>query len=262
MGFTVRAHVRHARGPGGIKSVTVDASKLAGSRMTPLHDDGKSDDEKAGDGIYGALIRFSPAVFGQQGFREMLLLNVTATDTNGLRDSWPAAVSVPRGPAVISLMAGGWDSERTEGPVTARMVHDRSLGDRTNVIRFAVTGTGPWRAAWLVPGDGVNSAGLRWLTFHINGDTSQELFVHLVDHHKIGSEGFFDEPHFSAPVPLIAGGYVKAITPSYQKVRIPIARLLPKGVLFLRWHTAGIGLSGPREGKAATYHIHLAQIEP
>jgi hypothetical protein len=113
-----------------------------------------------------------------------------------------------------------------------------------------------------MPGDGVNSAGCRWLTFQIRGDTSQELFVHLMDHHRIGNEGIFDEPHFSKAVPLIAGGYLKSITPTYQKVRIPISELLPKGVYFLRWHTAGIGLSLPEGGKPGSYYIDLAQVEP
>ena len=57
-------------------------------------------------------------------------------------------------------------------------------------------------------------------------------------------------------------GYLKAVTPAYQKVRIPIEKLLAKGVFFLRWHTAGIALSAPAVGKPGTYYIDAVRIEP
>lgn len=262
MSFTVLAEVRHPRGPGGIRRVTADVSALGGSRAEPLHDDGRHDDGKAGDGVFAAAVPFSPAVLERQDFREELLLTVTAADADGASDTWPAVVNIPRGPAAVGLMRGGWDSERTEGPVTVGQVRDEAAHAKNHVLRFAASGPGPWRAAWLMPGDGVNSAGLKWLTFRIRGDTDQELFVHLVDFHRIGTEGFFDEPHFSRPEPLIAGGYLKAVTPEYQEVRIPIDKLLPKGLLFLRWHTAGIGLSVPKGGRSGTYHVGEVQIEP
>jgi hypothetical protein len=69
-------------------------------------------------------------------------------------------------------------------------------------------------------------------------------------------------PHFSKGVPLISGGYLKSITPEYQKVRVPIKELLSKGVYFLRWHTAGIGLGVGGDGKAGTYYIDGVRIEP
>jgi hypothetical protein len=260
--FAVQARVLHPRGARAIRSVAVDDSELGGTRATPLFDDGRHGDEKAGDGIYGAAVQFSPALLQQEGFRETLWLTVTATDEAGASSSWPAVVHIPRGAVAAGLLRGGYDCERTEGPVAVRMAHGEGVSPKTDVLRFTATGPGPWRAAWLMPADGVNCAGCQWLTFHIKGDTPQELFVHLVDHHRIGHEGFFDEPHFSAPVPLIAGGYLKAITPAYQQVRVPIEKLLPKGVYFLRRHTAGIGLSIPRGGKPGTYWIDLAQIEP
>jgi hypothetical protein len=262
MAFTVSARVQRPGGPGSIKAVTVDVTKLGGSRAEPLYDDGEHDDEKAGDGTYAATIRFDAAVFQQQGFRETNLLTVRAIDDSGAPDTWPAVVRIPRGAGVIDLMRGGYDSARTEGPVTIRQVRDQGVRPRTNALCFAATAPGPWRAAWLMPGDGVNGAGRRWLTLYVKGDTNQELTVHLVDHHKIGSEGFFDEPHFSRPVPLIAGGYLKAVTPTHQQVRIPIDKLLPKGVFFLRWHTAGIALSAAKGAKPGTYYVDLARLEP
>jgi hypothetical protein len=262
MRTTIRARVRHPGGPAQIKSVTVDASRLGGSPATLLRDDGEHDDGKDGDGVYGARLRFTPALFRQEGFREMHLLTVTAVDMAGARASWPARLHISRGPTAVGLMRGGWESPRAEGPVTIRMVRDSSLRPHANVLQIAATGPGPWRAAWLMPGDGVNSAGLKWLTFHIKGDVDQELLVHLMDFHRFGSEGFFDEPHASAAAPLLGGGYLESVTPAYQTVRIPLARLLPRGLYFLRWHTAGIALAVPEGGRPGVYHIHDARLEP
>ncbi len=86
--------------------------------------------------------------------------------------------------------------------------------------------------------------------------------VSEMDHHRVGDDLLYDEPHYSRGVPLLAGGYLKAITPSYQKVRIPLDKLLPKGTYFLRWHTAGIGLSAPEGARPATYFVDLMQVEP
>ena len=262
LGFTVRARVQVPAGARGVKSVTVDASALGAGAAVTLHDDGRHDDAKPADGTYAAAIRFSPDVFGRQGFRERLLLTVTATDAGGRRATWPAVVNIPRGPAAVSLMRGGYDCEWTEGPAAIRWVRVKSGRSSSEAIRFEPAGGGPWRAAWIMPDDGVNSAGLGWLAFRIKGEPSQELSVHLVDHHRIGREGFFDEPHFSRPVPLIGGGYLRAVTPAYQEVRIPVSKLLSKGTFFLRWHTAGIGLSGGAAARAGTYDVDQVRLEP
>ncbi len=60
----------------------------------------------------------------------------------------------------------------------------------------------------------------------------------------------------------LSGGYLKAITPAWQKVRVPFEKFLPKGTFFLRWHTAGLGLSAPDGARPATYHVDLIQVEP
>ena len=262
MKFAVRAQVDHPGGLREIKAVTVDASELGASPATPLYDDGQHNDEKPGDGIFGAAIPFAASILQQESYRESHLLTVKATDTAGGSATWPAPLFIPRGLPPISLMRGGWDCAYAEGPVAVQMVHGEGLRRDTGVIRFAVTGPPPWRAAWVVPNDGMNGAGYQWLSFYIKGNVDQEILVHLMDHHKIGNEGFFDEPHYSQPAPLIAGGYLKSITPTYQKVRLPIARLLTRGTYFLRWHTAGIGLSSPEGARPATYWVDGVQIEP
>ena len=155
-----------------------------------------------------------------------------------------------------------YDLHRADGPVAVNWVPHEGLRPKTSALRFAATGPGPWKAYWVADGDGMNCAGLKWLTFYIKGDASQELNVHLMDHHRVGEDALMDEPHYSAPVPLIAGGYLKAVTAAYQKVRIPLEKLLPKGTYFLRWHTAGFGLSAPEGARPATYHVDLIQVEP
>ena len=45
-------------------------------------------------------------------------------------------------------------------------------------------------------------------------------------------------------------------------MREPLAKLLPKGTYFLRWHTAGIALAVPEGGRPGTYHIAAAQLGP
>jgi hypothetical protein len=262
MSFTIQAQVRHPRGPGAIRRVTADVSKLGASQAEILHDDGAHNDGKAGDGTYATTVSVPPTVLQQHEFRERLLLTVTAVDDGGASDRWPAVVCVPRGPAAVSLMHGGYDCQRAEGPVAVRWTRDEAARSKSDALCFTATGAGPWRAAWVVPGDGVNSAGLKWFSFRIRGDVNQELIVHLVDHHRIGNEGFLDEPHFSKPVPLIASGYLKAVTAEYQEVRVPLEVLLPRGLFFLRWHTAGIGLSAPAGSKPGTYYVDRVQVEP
>lgn len=149
-----------------------------------------------------------------------------------------------------------------EGPVSVAWASREGIEPKAAALRFAATGPGPWRGTWITDGDGVNCAGLKWLTFHIKGSPSQELSDHLMDHHKIGDDGLFDEPHFSRGVPLIAAGCLRGIQPTYRKVRVPLAKLLPKGIFFLRWHAAGIALATGKEGKAGTYYVDLIRVEP
>ena len=201
-------------------------------------------------------------VRGAAGLCETLLLTVTATDNNGASASWPALLYVPSGPVPVTFSRGRYPSCLADGPVTVREVHAEGVYCKSQLLCFAATGPGPWRGASVVDGDGWNCAGLKWLSFYLKGDTDQELFVHLMDHYRVGDDLLYDEPHYSAPVPLVAGGYLKRLTPAYQQVRIPLEKLLPKGTLFLRWHTVGIGLSAPRSAKPGTYYIDLLEIEP
>ncbi len=253
--FALQARVLHPRGARALKSVTVDATKLGGSEATPLLPDGQ------GDGLFSATIRLTPAVFDQKRFRESCFLTVKATDDAGLSDAWPAVVYLARGPVGARLIQGGYHGTGATGPVEVHWAGG-GVNPKSTALRFAASGKGPWQAYWVVAGDGYNGAGLKWLTFYIKGDVSQDISVHLMDHHRVGDDLLYDEPHYSRGVPLLSGGYLKAITPAWQKVRVPFEKLLPKGTFFLRWHTAGLGLSAPDGARPATYHVDLIQVEP
>ena len=75
--LVVRARANDPQGAGNITAVTLDASSL-GVGSVPLHDDGRSNDGAASDGLYGAFL--SVATSASPGERFLLL---TATDQAG-----------------------------------------------------------------------------------------------------------------------------------------------------------------------------------
>jgi hypothetical protein len=174
-----------------------------------------------------------------------------------------AVVAVLRGPEAIAFFGtGGHEGGLREGPVAVHAAANEGFEKDTSALCVSATGFGPWRAGWMAQGGGWNIAGCTQLTFYIRGDKSQELYAQLIDHHILGPDDILDEPHLSERVPLIAGGYLKSVTPRYQKVSIPISKLLPKGVYFLRLHGVGMALSTLKDGKAGTYYVSGVQVEP
>ncbi len=270
MGFSVEAKIEHPRGQAAVASVTVDASSFGSGRTVQLHDDGKHEDGAAGDGLYAASVSFTSSIFQNAHKRRWPLpgktaLTVTATDKAKKTDSWSAVVSIHSKPAKIVLWGWGGGSYRRyhrEGPaISAGRARNQGIEPGSAALSFGADGPGYWRGAWFWADGGINIGGRDNVLFQIKGDVHQELFVQLVDHHKIGLD-VFDEPHYGHRVPLIAGGYLKQITPRYQQVRIPIAKLLPKGTYFLRMHCAGLALSAPTGGKPGRYYLDQVWIEP
>ncbi len=264
MSFTVCARVEHPGGAKAIKAVTVDLSVLGKSRSNEMYDDGRHEDDKGGDGLWACQVPFLPSDFEslpegerRRGLPGRTALTVTAFDTSGASDNWSAVLSIHRHPQPVSIWPGGrhlrFSSTQEEGPVSVHEASRQGPGE-SDAICFAASGAGPWRAAWLTGGGGLNITGLDAISFHIKGDVSQELFVHLVDRYTVGND-VVDVPHYSQPIPLIGGGYLKAITPEYQQVRIPMKQLLAKGTLFLRRHGAGMALGAPAGGKPGKYYI-------
>lgn len=266
MGFTVFARVRHGGGAKAIKSVTVDAFGLGGAPATPLHDDGKHDDGAAGDGLFAAAVRFELGVFAggkdtrRYGLPGRGALTVAATDTAGKTDSVAAVVSVLRQPEGVGIYPGG-GAAYALGPAGVSHARSQGLQHGANALCIAGTGPGPWRGAWLSHDGSANVTGLRTLQFYLKGNVNQELLVQILDRHRVGTD-VFDEPHYSHPVPLIAGGYLKAVTPTYQLVRVPVPELLTKGTYFLRHHGIGIALSVPEGGKPGQYLLDQVSLQP
>ncbi len=75
--LVVRARLSDPQGAGDIVALTLDASSL-GSGSVPLHDDGRSNDGAASDGVYGAVLAVAPGT--PPGERFLLL---TASDQAG-----------------------------------------------------------------------------------------------------------------------------------------------------------------------------------
>src|SRR5574341_1379997 len=75
--LVVRARLSDPQGAGDIVALTLDASSL-GSGSVPLHDDGRSNDGAASDGVYGAVLGVAPDM--PPGERFLLL---TASDQAG-----------------------------------------------------------------------------------------------------------------------------------------------------------------------------------
>jgi len=270
MEFTVQAQVHHPKGPRAVKAVTVNLGLLGGERAAALFDDGKHADGKAGDGLWARPIRFSPAGFSalpRSDRRSPLpglgAMTVTAADTAGASASWSAVVSIQRFPTPIAPFPGGRASapdHRAEEPVPR--CEARTDGHEQAMLARA-TRPGPWLAMW---GKGFREfsfdiSGLKTISFEIKGSPNQELHFQIYDLYTSGAD-VMDEPHLSRPIALIGGGYLKSITPAYQKVRIPIKALLPKGVLFLRRMAQGVALSAPKGGKAGAYYIRNIRLDP
>jgi len=263
--------VDHPKGPAALKVVTVDLSLLGQSRSAELFDDGKHGDGKPADGLWARQVPFLPSGFSalSSGDRRPRLpgksvVTVTAIDKQGASDNWSAVLAIYQRPQPVSIWPGGrhfrFPGTETEGDVS---VHEaRGEGpEKGDALCFDASGPGPWRGAWIMGAAGVNTSGRDALSFYIRGDVNQELYVHIVDHYVQG-ENMIDVPHYSQPAPLISGGYLKQVTPEYQRVRIPIEKLLPKGTLFLRRHTAGIALAVDKAGKPGRYYVAGVRIEP
>jgi hypothetical protein len=271
LNITVQARVEHPKGRSALKVVTADLTVLGGRPDAELLDDGKHGDGPAGDGLWAATFPFNPTAFDRLPEHDrrwplpgVTAITVSAIDTSGASDSWSAAVSVQRRPEPVSIhpLAIGYrfGSVVGDGPVDLHDDGANALLPRHAALCFTASKPGAWRAA-RIAGSGVNIIGCQTLSFYIKGDLSQDLYVQLVDRYQVG-EDLVDEPHFSRPVNLISGGYLKAITPKYQQVRIPISALLPKGALFLPRHAAGIALGAGPDGKPGKYYLDQAYALP
>jgi hypothetical protein len=266
--FAVAAKVHHPEGPAALQGVTVGLTILGIQRPQALYDDGRHADGKASDGLWAARINVPPKTAVRLPPNDprprlpgTIAVNLTAVDKKRRRDRRVAVLAVYHKPGPLRIWPGGGGNDRSlglEGPVTVRTESPPPSANQPAAIVIEATGRGPWRAGWGAGGwSRLNFAGRNTLSLQVKGTVSQELLVHLVDHY-----GDVDQPHFSRGVHLIAGRLLKAVTGKYQRVRIPVSRLLPKGTLFLRQHGVGVGLSTGAGGKPGRYWLADVQLLP
>ncbi len=220
--FTVTAQVACEGGPPA--SVTVDLSRIGGSGLTPMYDNGESGDGAAGDGVYGTTFRLDPRRLKK--------------DTHDLRRQWP-------GPTGLTVTAAAPDG-KVAGAVAVFSIfdHPESFFLMQKGQPFAVKGE-PWTKSWggYQPHD---ISGYYALTFWIKTDAAEaeDVTVQLRD-----------APPFSLgtttpPVSILKEGFVDGgkIAGDWRLVTIPLARLLKETPQFERGGLGSVILSG--EGKA------------
>lgn len=220
----ITATVAAAGGPPA--SVTVDLSRLGGSPVTPMFDDGRHKDGAAGDGVWATPVRVDP--------RRLRRIDL---DT---RRRWPG----PMGLTVTARRADG----TLAGAVGVLAIYNRPesftiTGRKTQPIPVAGE---PWEKAFRTGDEEpVDISGFHALTLRIktDGGAAEEIRVHLRDSQPFS--GATDTP----PVPilqekLIEGGKVDA---EWRLVTIPLARLLKDAGPFDAARLAAVVVAG--EGK-------------
>jgi len=264
----VLAQVLPAKGS-AIQSVTVDLSPLGQAASTRLFDDGQHGDGQAGDGLWGVQAALkpqaTPAVARRAGLSGHIgALTVTATDAADRADSRTAVLAVHTRLAPRQLVPNGEEAyefrEIASGPASARGFSSGRQG-KTEALRLEATGPGPWQAGWRL-GTGVPLTGYQWLQLDIRGTANQDVSLHVVDHYRPSKDFNVDVPHLSAGVRLLAGGYLQAVTGQYQTVRVPIARFLPPGTLFVRRYSIGLALSAKAGGVPCQYDLTNVRLVP
>lgn len=223
--FTVTAKVISAGGPPA--SVSVDLSRLGGSALTPLADDGAHGDGAAGDGTYGAGFRVDPRRFKM--------------DNRDWRRRWPG----PVGLTVTAVAADG----KVGGCVAILSVFDKQ--ESFTFVRktepVIIAGAAPW-TQWC--GDVIlrhDIAGYHALTFWIktDADVAEDVQVQLRDAPP------FSLPTTTPPLGIVKEGFVDggAVGREWRLVTIPVSRLLKDAPQFEAARLEAVILSG--EGKVA-----------
>jgi len=216
--FTVTATVT---GPGGPPaSVTVDLSRIGGSGLAPMLDDGQHGDGAAGDGLYGATFRFDP--------RRL------KNDSHDWRRRWPGRLG-------LTVTAAGADGALS-GAVAVLAVFDspESFTLHKKVDPIAVT-PGPWSqslGASEVPDILAYYAMTFWIKSDMAGD--EDVQVQLRDAPPF-SFATTTPPAWIVKEALVEGGKV---TSEWRLVTIPLARLLKDSPQFETMRLGAVVLSG------------------
>ena len=274
--YGLRVRVEHPKGVGAVRSVTVTPD-LFGLGPVTLHDDGKHDDDKAGDGLWGAAFSFTEEKMwdakrleaeGRQPFPGTRGVPVAATDVEGHTARWTLPVtmvfiaeSLHFGYVTRTPYDYVWGHDLIEGKASIEIRDDDD--SRRGKVLTVKGGPGPWRACRASKGgeqgSDIDVTGLDVVTFMFRGEPgSGDVEFFLVDHltamMRWGSRQAVAPPDFSIGVPLLASGCLPAMDGKFHKVTIPLKRLIGN-TAFKRRHLAGIGLRAPEGATGGVYDI-------
>lgn len=245
------------------RSVSVDLSRLGLSPASELYDDGLHEDGAANDGVYA------------NGFA-LALLTYKRQDKDW-RQPWPGVVglTITAAPAAekgtlagevvpysIVNPGGGvpfWERDQWSDSAAEQGKIKRgsalSAGGKRRGVSLGIEVPGPWRARLGGTRKTLDISGAAALVLSIRTteDSADEINVHLRD------EPTYAQPVTTPPVPLLAEGLVpaKKFTPAYQRIVIPIARLLKDAQEFQPSITHSIILSG-KAGRPLTIMVEEA----
>jgi hypothetical protein len=188
-------------------SVTVDLSRLGGSPVTPMFDDGLHKDGAAGDGVWAVQFRLDP--------RHL------KGDNRDIRRRWP-------GPLGLTVTATG-EASAIAGAVGVLAVYDRpeSFNISGRKVDPIAVGGKPWEKSFGTGERPVDISGFHALTFWIKTDAegAEEISVRLRDDQP------FSGSTSTPPIPILQEKFLDGgkVVRDWRLVSIPLARLL-KGV--------------------------------
>lgn len=228
-----------------IVNVHVNLTALKGPGNFPLLDDGKHDDGAANDGLFAASFEMKGDFLKQWwapekrwGLPGQVMLDLVVRDGRGRVSSEKFPLSVFAKPENQTFWNG--DEVRWGGRLAEarRGAHAGKFDGRNGIIfeieeeahaglrcMHVVSLRGPWLTGWGQDYDGKNLTEMDYLTFWIKATckTTRDLKVLLTD-----APGGENDARHSDAVWLVKDGYVKELTTEYQRVKIPVVKLMAK----------------------------------
>jgi len=261
----LRAQIEHPGGVSAITEVRVYTGPLGDAKGAVLLDDGKHGDGKAGDGMYGITLPFSnrwfsvrPGKRAPTTFPGRSALTVKVTDAKGEARTAPLVVGIYRLPTPFTMWAARstWWKPSLEGPIT--IARPKKKGKDPKYPGFVITSKEP--KAWSVKfirGSQWNTYGQKHVVLEMKGSVSpSDMFLSLYDNLE-----YLDDVRPSREVGLVSGGYVKAITPEFQSIRVPV-EVLCRGTTFRRGHCGGFRIRVPDGVPPGTWQIDSVSFTP
>jgi len=242
--FVVSARIKTAA-TDPVTSVTVDLSRLNKSAFAPLYDDGQHHDGAAGDGVYasafdldfGAIRRYNDD--WRSTYPGPIALTVAAVSQGKALSGAVATLSLyPRRDSVPFVS----DAKPTR--VTGAVVGDltRSAGSKRQFVQvIGIKAPGPWAVAMSNWRDSVAINREQVLSFYIRSSQPFADSVWL----QLRDGPAYQRPNVTPKIDLMAGGFIaNKLSPTEQRVLIPVNRLLEGAEEFQASITIGMILSG------------------